>query len=88
SGKSTILSLVARLSDPVSGTVKIGDTDLKKVRLGDLRKKIVRVAQFPLFVADTVRANFQLAKADATDAEIEEVCQATGLWDVLTNANP
>lgn len=88
SGKSTILSLVARLSDPVSGTVKIGDTDLKKVRLADLRKKVVRVAQFPLFVADTVRANFQLAKSDATDLEIEEVCKATGLWDVLTTASP
>ncbi|MBX3227339.1 MAG: ABC transporter ATP-binding protein [Labilithrix sp.] len=88
SGKSTIMSLVARLSDPASGRVRIGATDLKSVRLADLRKKVVRVAQFPLFVADTVRANFQLAKADATDEEIEEVARATGLWDVLTSASP
>jgi ATP-binding cassette subfamily B protein len=47
----------------------------------------VRVAQFPLFIADTVRANFLLAKADATDAEIESVCRETGLWAVLLRAS-
>jgi ABC-type multidrug transport system fused ATPase/permease subunit len=87
-GKSTIFNLVARLSDPLSGTVSVGSSDLKKVKLSELRQRVVRVAQFPLFVADTVRANFQLAKAEATDEEIEKVCRATGLWDVLVHAAP
>jgi hypothetical protein len=39
-----------------------------------------------VFLADTVRADFRLAKADATDAEIEEVCRRTGLWPILVNA--
>ncbi|MEI9949714.1 MAG: ABC transporter ATP-binding protein [Pseudomonadota bacterium] len=87
SGKSTIFNLIARLTDPESGQVRLGDIDLRSVRLGDLRRRVVRVAQFPLFIADTVRANFLLAKADAQDAEIERVCRATGLWDVLVNVS-
>jgi len=83
SGKSTILNLIARLFDPQAGRILVGDVDVRAVRLSSLRQKIVRVAQFPLFISDTVRANFLLAKPDASDADIEGVCRATGLWDVL-----
>jgi ABC-type multidrug transport system fused ATPase/permease subunit len=88
SGKSTIFNLTARLSDPSSGSVSIGKVDLKETRVADLRKRVVRVAQFPLFVAASVRENFRLAKPDATDEEIKEVAKKTGLWDVLVNAAP
>ena len=87
SGKSTIFNLIARLSDPSSGKVAIGATDIRDVRLASLRQRVVRVAQFPLFIADTVRANFQLAKRDASDKAIETVCRQTGLWDVLVRVS-
>jgi ATP-binding cassette subfamily B protein len=51
-----------------------------------LRRHVVKVSQFPLFVGDTIGANLKLAKADATDAELEEVCRRTGLWQVLEKA--
>ena len=88
SGKSTIFNLIARLSDPQGGHVRIGGVDVKDVALGELRTRVVRVAQFPLFVAGTVRENFLLAKADATDADIEEVSKKTGFWDVLLRVSP
>ena len=47
---------------------------------------MVKVSQFPLFVGDTIGANLRLAKADATDAQLEEVCRRTGLWQVLEQA--
>lgn len=87
SGKSTVLNLVGRLSDPQGGRVVVAGVDVRNARLSSLRHRIVRVAQFPLFIADTVRANFLLAKADATDAEIESVCRETGLWAVLLRAS-
>lgn len=87
SGKSTIFNLLARLTDPEEGHVRVGGIDLRDVLIADLRRRVVRVAQFPLFIADSVRENFRLAKEDATDAEIERVCRATGLWEVLVRAS-
>ncbi len=88
SGKSTIFNLIARLSDPQSGKVRIGGVDVRQASIDELRRRVVRVAQFPLFVAGTVRENFLLAKADATDEEIEAVSKKTGFWDVLLRVSP
>jgi ABC-type multidrug transport system fused ATPase/permease subunit len=85
-GKSTLLNLAARLRDPQGGALRIGGVDLRDLRLGSVRRRVAKVSQFPLFIADTVRQNFLLARADATDADIEAVCRRTGLWDVLVNA--
>ncbi len=82
-GKSTLLNIVARLRYPQSGSVRIGDKPLQELKRDSLRRNVLKVSQFPLFISDTARENFRLAKADATDAEIEAVCRRTGLWDVF-----
>lgn len=51
--------------------MSIGGVNSKQTAVADLRKRVVRVAQFPLFVAASVRENFRLAKPDATDDEIQ-----------------
>lgn len=85
-GKSTLLNLMARLQDPQGGRILIDCQDISSVTLATLRRHVVKVSQFPLFVADTIGANLKLAKAEATDAELEEVCRRTGLWQVLEKA--
>jgi ABC-type multidrug transport system fused ATPase/permease subunit len=85
-GKTTLLNLMARLRDPQGGRILIDGQDISSVTLASLRRHVVKVSQFPLFVADTIRANFKLAKAEATDAELAEVCRRTGLWQVLEKA--
>ena len=87
-GKSTILNLISRQRRPRSGAILIGDTPLDEVTTESLRRTVFKVAQFPVFMVDTVRANFRLAKEDATDKEIEEVCRFSGLWPVLEGAAP
>lgn len=82
-GKSTLLNLVARTRDPQSGSIRLRGVDIRNASLASLRQRVVKVSQFPLFLPDTIRANFRLAKRDASDAEIEMVCRRTGLWDVL-----
>ncbi len=64
----------------------IDGQDISRVTLSCLRRHVVKVSQFPLFVGDSIGANLKLAKADATDAELEEVCRRTGLWQVLEQA--
>ena len=85
-GKTTLLNLMARLQDPQGGRILIDGQDISSVTLATLRRHVVKVSQFPLFIPDTIRANLKLAKAEASDAELEEVCRRTGLWQVLENA--
>ena len=85
-GKSTLLNLVARLRDPQEGRIFVDGQDISGVTLASLRRQVAKVSQFPLFVADTIRTNFKLASAQATDDELAEVCRRTGLWEVLENA--
>ena len=85
-GKSTLLNLMARLQDPQGGRILIDGQDISSVTLASLRRQVVKVSQFPLFVGDTIGANLKLAKAEATDAELEAVCRRTGLWQVLKKA--
>lgn len=86
SGKSSILNLVSRIRTPDQGGLKLGETPIREVRRSSLRQNVAKVSQFPLFLNDTIRANFKLMKASATDAEIEAVCRKTGLWEVLQRA--
>jgi ATP-binding cassette subfamily B protein len=85
-GKSTLLNLVARLRNPQGGRILVDGQDISAVTLASLRRHVAKVSQFPLFVADTIRTNFKLANDQVTDAELEEVCRRTGLWQVLENA--
>lgn len=82
-GKSTLLHLFSRLYDPQRGCIAIGGKDIKEYTIASLRSAIVRVSQFPLFIQGSLRENFQLQKADATDNEIEETCRKVGVWDVI-----
>lgn len=85
-GKSTILNLIARQHRPQSGAIRLGGEEMGAATTESLRNAVVKISQFPVFLVDTVRANFRLAKADAGDAEIEELCRRTGLWPILVNA--
>ncbi|KIK26702.1 hypothetical protein PISMIDRAFT_8742, partial [Pisolithus microcarpus 441] len=57
SGKSTIVSLVERFYDPLSGTVKLDGTDLRDLNIKWLRSQIGLVSQEPVLFATTIKAN-------------------------------
>jgi subfamily B ATP-binding cassette protein MsbA len=84
SGKSSLLGLLAGLRGPDAGAVLIDGHPLAELGAAELRRSIAVVSQFPMFVEGTVRENFQLARADATDAEIAAAAEAVGLWPALT----
>jgi ABC-type multidrug transport system fused ATPase/permease subunit len=87
-GKSSLLNLICRLRDPDGGTITIDGMDLKNLTLDSLRRKAARASQFPLWIVATIRANLQLAKADASDAELEALCRKTGMWGILLKVSP
>jgi ATP-binding cassette, subfamily B, multidrug efflux pump len=57
SGKSTLISLLARLHDPPPGTVFVDGTDVRTMPLSVLRGAIGFVPQEPFLFSDTLAAN-------------------------------
>jgi ATP-binding cassette, subfamily B, bacterial MsbA len=70
-GKSTLLQLMLRFYDPQSGRITLDGTDIRDVRLRDLRIRFGIVTQETLLFNDTVANNIGYGAPDATRAEIE-----------------
>ncbi|EOD78095.1 Lipid A export ATP-binding/permease protein MsbA [Grimontia indica] len=75
SGKTTILSLMLRLEDPVQGRVSYGGTDLRDFKLGEWRGKLAVVTQAPFLFSRSIADNIALGKPDATREEIREAAK-------------
>lgn len=70
SGKSTLVSLIPRLYDTGSGTIKVMGTDVRDWPLDQLRHVVGIVPQRASLVSGTIRSNLQWRDADATDEEL------------------
>ncbi len=84
SGKSTIAALLARLYDPESGRVLLDGRDLKELDPNWLRKQVGTVAQEPLLFSRSIADNIRYARADATDAEVEQAAKTANAFDFVT----
>jgi len=82
-GKSTIANLLLRYYDVNSGSVSINGTDVRDIRLEELRGNIGYVAQDPFLFDGTVRDNMQLAKPDATEEAIVETLKSASAWSFV-----
>ena len=69
-GKSTIINLVARFYDPVSGTVSIDGTDIRRYTMQSIRDQISFVLQETLLFHAPIWQNIAYGRPDATRAEI------------------
>lgn len=78
-GKSTLAKLVARFYDPTAGTVAFGDVDLRSASLDSLRERIAVVPQEGFLFNGTIRDNVRVARAGATDAEVDAALDAIGV---------
>jgi subfamily B ATP-binding cassette protein MsbA len=65
-GKSTIVSLIARFYDPVSGTVRIDGTDIRKFTLKSLRDQVSFVLQDTVLFRATIWENISYGRPDAS----------------------
>lgn len=77
-GKSTIAKLVARLYDPVEGSVRIGGVDVRDVAYADLRRHVCVVPQEGFLFAGSIRDNVRIGRGDATDDEVDAALRACG----------
>ncbi|MEU6080708.1 ABC transporter ATP-binding protein [Streptomyces sp. NPDC047108] len=77
-GKSTLVKLVARFYDPVSGTVRADGTDLRDLDLTAYRQRLGVVPQEAYLFPGTVRDAIAYGRPEATDAEVEAAARAVG----------
>jgi subfamily B ATP-binding cassette protein MsbA len=70
SGKSTIIGLIPRFYDPVSGVIRIDGTDARRFKLKSLREQISFVLQDTLLFNAPVWTNIAYGKPDASREEI------------------
>ncbi len=80
-GKSTLAKLIARFYDPVEGSITVGGVDLRDATLRSLRRRIVVVPQEGYLFAGSILENIRIARAEATDAEVEQALRAIGVHE-------
>src|SRR5438477_5195628 len=82
-GKTTLVNLVGRFYDPVSGRVCVDGRDIREVTMRSLREQIAVVPQEPILFADTIRENIRYGRLDATDAEIDEAARSANATEFI-----
>ncbi|HEX7824344.1 MAG TPA: ABC transporter ATP-binding protein, partial [Mycobacterium sp.] len=84
-GKSTIASLVARLYDVDSGTVRLAGADVRDVTFASLKETVGVVTQDGHLFHESIRSNLTLAAPDADDDQLWDALRRARLADVVAD---
>ena len=83
SGKTTLSGLLARFFDPRQGHVSIDGTDLRDVKIADLRRLIGAVMQETLLFNDTIEENIRYGSPNATHEEVVAAAKLANAHDFI-----
>ena len=86
-GKSSLVQLIPRFYDVMSGSVKVGGHDVKEYSLYNLREGVSMVLQKNVLFSGTIRDNLLWGNEHATDEQIVEACKAA-CADEFTDSFP
>ncbi|MBC16813.1 MAG: type I secretion system permease/ATPase [Desulfovibrio sp.] len=84
-GKSTLGKLCVGLYQPVAGSVKVGNIDLRQMDVADLRRKVGYVSQDSLLFYGTLRDNIAFGLPEADDQSIKFAADVAGVNDFVTD---
>lgn len=85
SGKSTVISLIERFYEPLSGKILLDGNELRDLDLKWLRQQIGLVNQEPALFATTIRENILYGKDDATLSEIQHAAKLSEALSFINN---
>jgi len=83
SGKTTIISLLARFYEPQSGRILLDGDDLLTHTLASWHRQLGIVTQENFLFSGTVMENLKFGRPDATDAEVHTAAQQLGTHDII-----
>ena len=84
-GKSTIINLLERFYNPLSGRIIINGYDVNRIRISELRGQMNTVLQDSFLFPISVRDNIRFGKPEASDDEVVEAAKAVGAHAFIMN---
>ncbi|ELY79675.1 ABC transporter ATP-binding protein [Natrinema pallidum DSM 3751] len=82
-GKSTIVSLLARMYEIDDGEIRANGVPIDEMALEDWRDRISVVRQNPFVFNDTLRYNLTIGNRGVSDAELDRVCEIAKVDEFL-----
>jgi len=83
SGKSSIISLIARFYQPQKGRIRVDGIDIRAVTAESLHRQTGLVLQVNYLFTGTVMDNIRYARRDASDADVIAAARAIGSHDAI-----
>jgi ATP-binding cassette subfamily B multidrug efflux pump len=81
SGKSTLAELLCRINDPNSGTISIGNKNIKELNLFDLRNALGYVPQEAFLFSDTIYNNIAFGSHNSDDNTVYRAAKQAGIFE-------
>lgn len=85
SGKSTLINLIPRFYEITSGRVLVDGTDIRRVKLEDLRDRLGYVPQKGVLFSGSVSENVKYGKPDASDDAMRQAVETSQARDFVDN---
>ncbi|MGH2907578.1 MAG: ABC transporter ATP-binding protein, partial [Solirubrobacterales bacterium] len=83
SGKTTLVSLVSRLYDVDSGTIRVDGADVRDLDPVELRKNVAFVAEDSFLFSASIAENIAYARDDVTDEQIAAAARRAQIADFI-----
>lgn len=84
SGKSSLVRLIPRLSDPSEGEIRFNDKNIKYIDINNWRNKIGFVAQKAFLFKGSIRDNICFGNANAAEKDIIEAAEIAQAMDFIS----
>ena len=85
SGKTTLAKLLLRLYDPSSGSIKIGDQNIRDMSISSLRNKIGVVNQETFLFDGTIRNNIGYGSSDFNEEDIIRAAEQSQCTEFISS---
>lgn len=82
-GKTTLCSLIPRFYEVTDGALYLDGTDIRKIKLDDLRGQVGIVQQDVYLFAGSILDNIRYGKPDATDEEVVRAAKNANAHDFI-----
>lgn len=85
SSKTTLVSLIPRLYDVLSGSVCVGGIDVRKYDIKALRDGVAMVLQKNVLFSGSIKSNLKWGDENASDEEIIAACKASDAYEFVSS---